>query len=174
MSFQDARQAIRTILWVLTIATFPLSTRREDVSKTSLPFSDIGWTLGSLARVWTMITPEGADINYRETSVSCIALFLDIIRSLPALVTSTKSDSATKTKSCVFFSQVITYFVMMESLPLPAPIERSLCLALLESVFQSRNSNILHRVLYDSTIPPLLAATKNHDRRTKFTGDLQV
>lgn len=127
-----------------------------------------------LARVWEAIAPEGAQLNYAESTVSSVISFLDHIHVFYTRTTGFKPLSAVLHRLSILCSQITTTFLLTEPLPLPPPIEKRLCLMVFDlSLTDLKSGPRLHGFAWN-TLSNLLEVRQDHKRFNAFGQDLQV
>ena len=133
-----------------------------------------GWILSSLTRFWYGVATEDLRVNHKRTSLTCVVLFLDALRTFVSRVAEVKSPSALVTRSVLLSTQTLAAFLVAQSPPLEPAIERQLCMTLFEFAFLSRKSGSMRRALREYVIPILYSSKEDQAHFTDFGPDLKV
>ena len=167
-------QVVNTIVCLLPLIMMPSLEWRGAVSALGTTYSDNGWILSIFTRFWNGIAVEGSHLNYSDISVSCLAHFLESIRRFHTLIITTQANSPLVIRTSVISSQILARFLVTEQLHLYSPLEKMLCLNLLELGHHGRKSLPVRQSLHEYVVPALFSAKKNQDRFNGFSRDLQV
>ena len=172
--FENRRHVINTAGRLLSLLTIP-STKRPDVTSiVGFLTSDDSWILSILARFWEIVAPEGAQLDYVEITLSSTVTFLDCIRALFARISGLNYRSAIMRRVSRLCSHITANFVVRQSLPLPSPVEKRLCLMLFDLARTNSGSERQLRSFTGDTLPNLFQVKQDHNRFEAFGQDLQV
>lgn len=174
VSFGHRRQVIDTTMCLISLFTTPSSSRTEAMSNTCSLTSEDSWTLHILTRFWGAITPEGAHLDYVESTLSSVVSFIDHIRVFLTRTSGFDSRSAVVNRMSILCSQITRTFLVTEPLPLPCPIEKRLCLMVFDLALADPKSGLRLQSFAGNAISNLLEVRQDHKRFDDFGQDLQV
>lgn len=172
LSFKHKGQVIDTIVCLLYL--IPSFSRPEVLSNIGSVTSDDSWTLNMLTRMWEAIAPEGAQLDYVDSTSSSVGSFLDHIRVFVTRTSGFDSRSTFVNRVSILCSQIITTFLVTEPLPLPSPIEKRLCLVVFDLALTDLKSGPRLQSFVGNTSSILLEVRQDHKRFDAFGHDLQV
>lgn len=174
VSFGHKRQVIATTICLLSLFTTYPPGRAKVASELGLSTSADSWTLNVLTRFWEAIAPKGAQLNYVESNLPSVASFLDGIRQYRVHVSGLNSLPAVVKRASTMCSQVTTTFLLREPLPLPSPIEKSLCLMLFDLAVVDTKFAPRFQSFAGDSLSGLFEVRQDHKRFDAFGQDLQV
>ena len=174
VSFGHKRQVIDTTICLLGLFTTPPPSRPKVALNSDISTSDDSWTLNVLTRFWEAIIPKGAQLNYVEISLSSMVSFMDRIRVYLPHASGLDHLPAVVQRVSTLCSQVTTTFLVREPLPLPSPIEKSLCLVLLDLALIYSKFGLRLQGFAGDSLSGLFEVRKDHKRFDVFGQDLQV
>ena len=173
-SFKHKNQVIDTTVCLLSLLTKPPWTRPEVMLNIgSLTFED-SWILNILTRLWEAIAPEGAQLDYVESTLSNVVSFLDCIRMVVTRTSGFDSRSVVISRVSILYSRISTTFLVTEPLPLPSPIEKRLCLMFFHLAPANPKSWPRLQSFAGNTLAKFLKVRHDHKRFDAFGQDLQV
>lgn len=172
--FRHKRQIFDTTMCLLTFFTTPSSCRPGVMSNIDFLTSEDSWTLNTLTRFWGAIAPEGGQLDYAESTLSSVISFLDRIRAFYTRTSGFDSRSAVVNRVSTLYSQITTTFLVADSLPLPSPVEKRLCLMVFDLALTDSTWGPRLRSFAGNTLSNLLEVRKDHKRFDAFGQDLQV
>lgn len=173
VSFGQKRQVIDTTMCLLSLFTIPSSNRPEVMSNIG-PLTSDSWTLNVLIQFWEAIAPEGGQLNYVESTLSSVICFLDRVRVFLTRLKGFDPGSAIINRVSIFCSQITMIFLFTETVPLPSPIEKRLCIMIFDLALTNPTTRIKPHSFIWSTLPNLLEVRQDHKRFDAFGQDLQV
>ncbi len=169
----DRVQVLSITMCLLALST-TISPSAGETWWTINSFSEHGQLLSDLTRFWHSVAVGGVQLDGNQASMTSLVLFLDSLRSFCTRYVAADIQNSTLPRFSILFSQVITTFLNVQPLPLMSSIETSLCLNLITVAALSRQSNQLHRCLFDDVLPSLLSARNDPGRLGGLGEDLQV
>lgn len=164
-------QAVQMAISLLAVSV----TASPDVESTTLTSnlsSEQAWLLGELTRFWKVVVLDGMHFGSSHASVTLVVLFLDSLRSLCGLLDPISPRNATFTRFTLLLSEAISALINSPILPLPSPIEISLCLNIITLASLSQRNQCFHQCLTDGILPAI--TEKGKIRFDSFGQDLQV
>jgi len=170
---RNIAQASEMAIRLLSLVVSTLHGHDTATSVSSAAFTDT-WTLNALTRFWHAVALEGARLNESHLSSSCLTLFLDSSRKLLERMAGIKASSAIVGRIALLLSQVTTTFLTTQPLPLAAPVERILCLILLDFSFIAQRSQPIRHVFVEQVLSIFPIPAEGHGRFHRFGQDLQV
>lgn len=174
VSFRHKRKLVDTTVCLLSVFTAPSSSRPEIMSNKGSLTSEGSWVLNTLTRFWEAIAPEGAQLDYVESTLSSVASFLDCMRGFFKHTSGFDSRSAVAIRVSMLCSQITSTFLLAEPLPLPSPIEKRLCLMVFDPALFDPKSGPRLQNFARNTLSTLLEVRQDHKRFDAFGQDLQV
>ena len=174
VSFRHKRQVIDTTICLLSSFITPSTGRPEIKSNIGFLTSEDSWTLTMLTRFWQVIAPEGAQLNYEESTLSSVVSFLGRVRVYFARISGLDSLSAVVNRVSTLRSQIMTTFLVREPSPLPSSVEKRLCLMILDLALLDSKSGPKLQGFPGGTLSSLFETRQDHKRFNAFTQDLQV
>ena len=174
VSFKHKRQVIGAIVCLLYLFNIPSLSRSEVMPNTGSFASKDSWILTILTRLWEAIAPEGAQLDYVDSTSSSVGSFLDHTRVFATRTSGFDSRSALVNRVSMLCSQITTTFLLTEPLPLPSPIEKKLCLLIFDLALTDLKSGRRLQSFAGNTLSVLLEVRQDHKRFDAFGHDLQV
>ena len=174
VSFGYKTQVINTTMRLLSLFTTPSLSRPEVTSTIGLLTSEDSWTLNILTRFWEAIAPGGAQLNYEESTLLSVVSFLDRVRVYITHISGLDCLSAVVNRVSTLCSHITTTFLVREPLPLPSPVEKRLCLMVLDLALIDSKSGVRLQSFARETLSSIFEARRYHRRFDAFGQDLQV
>ena len=187
VSFRQKRQVFDAALCLLSLFAIPSFSKPEIMSKKCCLIHQDSWTLNTLTRFWEAISPDGAQIDYVDSSLSSVTSFLDRLHMFytrtSGLLCSGQghgiqslldSRSVVVKRVSLLCSQITTTFLVTEPLPLPNPVEKRLCLTVFDLALTDPKSGLRLQSFAGNTLSNLLEVRQDHKRFDAFGQDLQV
>lgn len=174
VSFRHKRQVVDTTMCLLSLFATPSLSRPEVMSNVGSLTSEESWTLNLLTRFWEAIAPEGAQLDYIESTLSNVVTFLDCVRVFSTRTSGFDSRSAVMNRVSILCSQITTTFLVTEPLPLPSPVEKRLCLMVFDLALIDPRSGLRPQGIAGNTLSNLLKVRQDHKRFDAFSQDLRV
>ena len=174
VSFRHKRQVVDTTMCLISLFTTPPLSRPAVMSNVGSLTSEESWILNLLIRFWEAIAPEGAQLDYIESTLSNVVSFLDCVRVFSTRTSGFGSRSAVTNRVSVLCSQITTTFLVTEPLPLPSPVEKRLCLMVFDLALTDPRSGLSPQGIAGNILSNLLKIRQDHKRFDAFSQDLQV
>ena len=113
------------------------------------------WIINSLTRFWCAVAVEGSHFGYPKLPKSCLTTLLELSRRLLGRLASSKFSVSIAERAALLFSQMTTFFLRFESLPLADTVEKTFCLFILEFVLTAHISLAVGRIFVREALPSI-------------------
>lgn len=173
-SFKYKKQVIDTAICLLSLLTKPSLTRPEVMLNLGSLASEDSWILNILTRLWEAIAPEGAQLDYVESTLSNVVSLLDCIHEVVTRTSGFDSRLVVINRLSILYSRISTTFLVTEPLPLSSPIEKKLCLMFFHLAPTNPKSGPKLQSFAGNTLSKFLKVRHDHKRFDAFGQDLQV
>ena len=174
VSFRHKKQVVDITASLISLFTTHFPSRPEIAAKKGFRFSEDRWALNVMTRFWAAIAPEFAQLNYVESSLSCVVCFLDRTRVYLAHTSGINASSVILDRISTLCSHITATFLVKEPLPLPSRIEKIISLLIFDIALRITKSGPRLQSCAEGTLSSLFEVKQDLKRFERFGQDLQV